>query len=96
MAAKIGLSYNRFKNFTPRDFRIYQEAYYDRLAEEIDRDNLRAGTICATIMNIISKRKFKPSDFFKKTKKPKSMSAQQMADIFKCVTVAMGGVVKND
>lgn len=89
------MSYDEFKHYTPRHFRIYVEAFVKNKLQEIDRANYRAGKICATVVNLVSKRKRQPKDFFKPIYKEekKVMDVNQMAEMFKIITIARGGTV---
>lgn len=96
MAAQFGILPRDFMQMTPRDFRITIESMITRRKQEIDECNMRAGVIAATITNVFSKKKRKPGDFFKplsEKKRKKAKTPEEMAVIFKAITMAFGGEI---
>lgn len=89
-----GLGWEEFINYTPAKFIIFIEKKQEIIKDINNIENLRFGLICATINNIFCKRKRKPSDFFKKPKSKKVMTAEEMAHVLKRVTKIMGGTIK--
>jgi hypothetical protein len=78
--------------FTPAAFNIFVEA---RVKVEKDLyfiENKRFGVVCATIANIFSKKRYKASDFFNTEARDKQ-TPEQMAEIFKALTIGLGGTV---
>lgn len=79
--------------FTPAAFILFYDSQIK--AEKFDyyADNKRFGMVCATIANIFSKRKYKASNFFD-TEARDRQTPEEMANIFKAITIGLGGTVK--
>jgi hypothetical protein len=86
------LTFEEFMKFTPAAFNVYATIRAKAERDQYYIDNKRFGVVCATIANSNSKKRYKASDFFN-TEPRDQQTPEQMAEIFKAITIGLGGTV---
>jgi len=93
------MNINEFNSLRLNEIQDFIEAKNKRLKDEnsliLQIGNMYFGQLCATIANFSgSKRKWKPSDFFKSGEKVRKQTAEEQADYLLSLTRQMGGTVE--
>ena len=82
------LGEQEFWNLSAAEYNALIEKY-DEHEERADR---RAALICCAIINLFSKKKFKPEDFMsKKTKATKPLDDDELVEQLRTLNAAFGG-----
>lgn len=89
------VDYFYYMQLNPKIINILIDSFRKKEIERENLMNLRFGQVCATIANVNKKRgrRLKATDFIKPIKEKKPQTNEEMANILKSITIAMGGAV---